>query len=531
MSIEKLESRVLTPAARRFLAELHGRFELRRRALLEDRRRSARDSGAGRLQLDFLEATQEIRKSDWRIAPIPEEIQDRRVEITGPTDRKRVIQGLGSGARVYMADFEDAHSPVWIRTLEGQVNLADAVRREIDYQSPEGRSYLLSEHPAVLFCRPRGWHLVEPSYRIQREAIAASFLDFGLFFHHNAAELIRRGSRPYFYLPKLESHLDARLWRDVFRFAEDHHGIERGSLRATVLIETFPAVFQMDEILFELRDYSAGLNCGRWDYLFSFIKTFHHRPDFVLPDRSLVTMNCPFLSSYARLLIATCHRRGAHAMGGMAAQIPIKTDSRANAEALEKVRRDKIREVRLGHDGTWVAHPGLVAVATEVFDDGMPDANQISKPIDPGALRIDAADLTNLEDLRGKPITPAGMETNVEVALRYMEAWLAGTGAVPIHHLMEDAATAEISRAQLWQWLHHGKLSPAHFEELLRKHSASPGGDERAARLLRDLVLQDQFIEFMTPGLSGLLSGGSTHGQQHPEDQEELGGRSAVAGH
>jgi malate synthase len=529
MSIEKLESRVLTPAARRFLAELHERFELRRRALLEARRRSARDVEAGRLQLDFLEDTREIRESEWQIAPIPEEIRDRRVEITGPTDRKRVIQALGSGARVYMADFEDAHSPVWSRTLEGQVNLADAVRREIDYQSPEGKSYRLPERPAVLFCRPRGWHLVEPNYRVQGQAIAATFLDFGLFFHHNAAELVRRGSRPYFYLAKLESHLEARLWRDVFRFAEDHHGIERGTLRATVLVETFPAAFQMDEILFELRDYSAGLNCGRWDYLFSFIKTFHHRPDFVLPDRSQVTMNCRFLSAYARLLVATCHRRGAHAMGGMAAQIPINTDPRANAEALEKVRQDKVREVQLGHDGTWVAHPGLVAIATEVFDECMPEPNQISRPIDPSAWRIDAAELTDLSDLRGKPITPEGMETNVEVALRYMEAWLSGTGAVPIHHLMEDAATAEISRAQLWQWLHHGRLSLGHFEGLLRKHSRQSAEGNQAGRLLQDLVLQDQFMEFMTPGLSSLLSGGSTDGRQHPENEEELGGRAAVA--
>lgn len=523
MSTEKLEHRILTTASRRFLAELHAHFELRRRSLLEDRRRASREIESGLRHPNFVEETRWIRESEWKVAEIPEEIRDRRVEITGPTDRKRVIQALGSGARVFMADFEDAHSPVWSRTLEGQINLIDAVRREIEYVSPEGRNYRLPENPAVLFCRPRGWHLIEPNHLIQGQPISASLLDFGLYFHHNAEELVRRGSRPYFYIPKLESHLEARLWRDAFRFSEEHHGIEPGTVRATVLIETFPAVFQMEEILHELREYSAGLNCGRWDYLFSFIKTFHHLPDFDLPDRAQLTMDCNFLSAYAKRLIATCHRRGAHAMGGMAAQIPIKSDPRANAEALEKVRKDKIREVRLGHDGTWVAHPGLVAIATEVFDEAMPEPNQIDREVHPEWMRIGAVELMNLDDLRGKPITTMGIETNVEVALRYMEAWLSGSGAVPIHHLMEDAATAEISRAQLWQWLHHGKLGRKTFMDLVEHCSAEIGGDGRAAALLRDLVLQDRFVEFMTPGLSALLSGGSTHERQHPENEEKLG--------
>src|SRR5271166_5767798 len=371
------ETGILTPEAQAFLLKLAARFGPRRQELLARRRTVQQEIDDGKFP-GFLPETAEVRKSDWRVAPIPSDLQDRRVEITGPVDRKMIINALNSGANVFMADFEDSNSPTWRNTMEGQVNLRDAVLGGIEYTSPEGKQYSVGENPAVLFMRPRGWHLVEKHVLIDGRPISAALFDFGLYFYRNAAALLAKGSGPYFYLPKLESHLEARLWNDVFNFAQDHLSIPRGTIRATVLIETIPAAFEMDEILYELRDHSAGLNCGRWDYIFSFIKKFRNHASHDLPDRGVVTMEQPFLRSYVELLIHTCHRRGIHAMGGMAAQIPIRNNPEANEEALEKVRQDKIREVHAGHDGTWVAHPGLVSVAKEIFDKYMPEPNRIS---------------------------------------------------------------------------------------------------------------------------------------------------------
>jgi len=442
--------RILTREALSFLADLARAFEGRRRELLAGRgaRQAAIDAGA---RPDFLDETRSIRESDWTVAPIPVDLLDRRVEITGPVDRKMIINALNSGASVYMADFEDSNAPVWHNNVEGQLNLRDAVRRTITFESPEGKRYALADRTAVLVVRPRGWHLVEKHVLIDGMPISASLFDFGLFFYHNARELMARGTGPYFYLPKLESHLEARLWNDVFNVAQDALGIPRGSIRATVLIETILAAFEMHEILWELREHSAGLNCGRWDYIFSFIKTFRSDPAFVLPDRAAVTMDRHFLHSYVQLLIQTCHRRGIHAMGGMAAQIPIKNDPTANAAALEKVRLDKLREVNAGHDGTWIAHPGLVALARGVFDAHMPGANQITRRRDDVA--VEAGDLLAIP---AGAITERGLRTNIDVGIQYLEAWLGGNGCVPIYHLMEDAATAEISRTQVWQWIAHG---------------------------------------------------------------------------
>jgi malate synthase len=463
MLIDELNREILSPDAVEFLRELDDRFETRRVELLEARRARQTQFDYGKLP-DFLPETEEIRCSDWTAAAIPTELLDRRVEITGPTDRKMVINALNSGANVFMADFEDSNAPTWKNCIEGQRNLRDANLRTISWCSAEGKIYKLGKNPAVLFVRPRGWHMVErhfwPSPTASSKLAAgagsggpmsASLFDFGLYFFHNYRILLKRGSAPYFYLPKMESHLEARLWNDVFVFAQEYVGIPRGTIRATVLIETIPAAFEMNEILYELREHSAGLNCGRWDYIFSFIKKFRSRAEFVLPDRGLVTMEQPFLRSYVELLIHTCHRRGVHAMGGMAAQIPIRNDAAANEEAMERVRQDKLREVRAGHDGTWVAHPGLVAVAREVFDQHMPERNQIRIPAEKRS-RIAAADLLQIPE--GK-ITEAGLRRNIDVGLQYIEAWLRGNGCVPIYNLMEDAATAEISRAQIWQWIHH----------------------------------------------------------------------------
>jgi malate synthase len=409
-----------------------------------------------------------------------------------------------------MADFEDSNSPTWRNSIDGQVNLGDAVRGAIDYRSPEGKAYKLVENPAILFVRPRGWHLVEKHVLVNGQPISASLFDFGLYFFHNAAALLERGKHPCFYLPKLESHLEARLWNQVFDFAQKYLGVPAGSIRATVLIETLPASFEMDEILFELRDHSAGLNCGRWDYIFSFIKKLSHRSDCVMPDRSQVTMDKHFLKSYVELLIHTCHRRGIHAMGGMAAQIPIKNDSAANERALEKVRQDKLREVTAGHDGTWVAHPGLVGIAKEVFDAYMPTPNQIDKL---NAARVLASDLLAVP--KGN-ITQQGLEQNIDVGIQYLEAWLGGNGCVPIYNLMEDAATAEISRAQLWQWAHHGaKMNdgtvltvdkivnsiPSVLERLRGQLGAArfdSGHFDRASEIFRDLTKSGEFPEFLT---------------------------------
>ncbi len=448
--LSEVESQILSRDACSFLTDLARNFEGRRQDLLARRRVRQQEIDAGQLP-DFLPETVAIRETEWTVAPIPDDLLDRRVEITGPVDRKMIINALNSGANVFMADFEDSNSPTWQNNLEGQANLRDAVRRTISYVSPEGKRYDLNSRVATLLVRPRGWHLGERHFQVDGKAISGSLFDFGLYFFHNAEELIRRGTGPYFYLPKMESHLEARLWNDVFCFAQDRLGIPRGTIRATVLIETILAAFEMDEILYELRDHSSGLNCGRWDYIFSFIKKFRNRPDFVLPDRSTLTMDKHFLKSYVELLIHTCHRRGIHAMGGMAAQIPIKNDPAANEKALEKVRQDKLREVRAGHDGTWVAHPGLVPIAKQVFDAHMQKANQIRRPLED--VNIAAKDLLAVTE--GK-ITEEGLKWNIDVGLQYLESWLRGSGCVPIYNLMEDAATAEISRAQVWQWVKHG---------------------------------------------------------------------------
>jgi len=400
----------------------------------------------------FLDETADVRESSWTIAPPAADLVDRRVEITGPVDRKMIINALNSGANVFMADFEDANAPTWANCVSGQANLMDAVRRTISYVAPEtGKQYALGSETATLLVRPRGFHLLEKHCLVEERPVPGMLFDFGLYFFHNAAELLKRGTGPYFYLPKMQSHLEAGLWNDIFVHAQRALGIPNGSIRATVLIETLPAAFEMDEILYELKDHSGGLNCGRWDYIFSAIKTQRNDPGFLLPDRGQVTMEAPFLSAYVKLLIQTCHRRGAHAMGGMAAQIPIKDNPEENERALEKVRADKLREVREGHDGTWVAHPGLVPIAKQVFDDGMPKANQLDRKRED--VHVTEAQL--IAPPKGTR-TEAGLRHNIRVGIQYVQAWLAGQGAVPIYNLMEDAATAEISRTQIWQWIRHG---------------------------------------------------------------------------
>ena len=500
---------ILTPEAIDFVADLARRFEARRQSLLARRAEVQARLDAGERPA-FPADSGEVRSGDWRGAPIRDDLRDRRVEITGPVDRKMIINALNSGARVFMADFEDANSPTWENVLDGQVNLRDAVRRRIAFESDEGKQYRLNERVATLMVRPRGWHLDEVHMQVDGKPVSASLFDFGFFFFHNAREQLARGTGPYFYLPKLEGREEARLWNDVFVAAQEAVGVEQGSIRATVLIETILASFQLDEILWELRDHSAGLNCGRWDYIFSFIKKFRRHPEFVLPDRGLVTMDRHFLRSYTRLVVQACHRRGVHAMGGMAAFIPVKGDETANAAALAKVRADKEREVRDGHDGTWVAHPALVPVAMEVFDREMPGPNQIDRIPDE---RVTAADLLRVPD---GPITESGMRQNISVGVRYMAAWLSGRGAVPIFNLMEDAATAEISRSQLWQWIRHGakledgKPVDAELYQTLRSEELdalrqevgeeawTAGNYERAASLLDDLILQPEFTEFLT---------------------------------
>ena len=469
-----LQTDILNSEAQAFLSKLSARFEGRRQELLA-RRKVVQLKLDGNWRPDFLPETESVRQGNWKVAAIPHDLVDRRVEITGPVDRKMIINALNSGANVFMADFEDSNSPTWSNNIDGQQNLRDAILGTIQYVSPEGKRYELGAKLATLVVRPRGWHLDEKHYRIDGRPISGSLFDFGLFFFHNAKALIDKGTGPYFYLPKLESHLEARLWNDVFCFAQDELGIPRGTIRATVLIETILAAFEMDEILYELREHSSGLNCGRWDYIFSFIKKFSAHPEFVLPDRSLVTMEAHFLSSYVELLIQTCHRRGIHAMGGMAAQIPIRNDAAANEEALEKVRRDKLREVRAGHDGTWVAHPGLVPIAKQIFDQYMPEPNQIAKPrID---RTITAKDL--LEVPTGE-ITEKGLRWNIDVGLQYLASWLGGSGCVPIYNLMEDAATAEICRAQVWQWVRHGaRMSDG---QVVTENNSRPRGGTRSDR-------------------------------------------------
>ncbi len=505
-------AKILTPEAVALAARLQRAFGQRRNELLARRAVRQAELDAGKLP-DFLPETRAIREGSWTCAPTPADIVDRRVEITGPVDRKMVINALNSGARVFMADFEDANTPRWDNNIQGHINLGDAIRRRIDYTSPEGKAYTLNEKTAVLFVRPRGWHLPEKHVKIDGESMSGGIFDFALYFFHNAKELLARGSGPYFYLPKLESHLEARLWNDIFVMAQDELGIPRGSIKATVLIETVLASFEMDEILYELREHSAGLNCGRWDYIFSCIKKFRNNRDFCLADRALVTMTTHFLKSYAELVIKTCHKRNIHAMGGMAAQIPVKNDEAANAEAFAKVKADKEREATYGHDGTWVAHPGLVPVALEAFNRIMPAPNQIAtrKRDD---VRVTAADLVRFEP--EGPITEKGLRLNINVAIQYIGAWLAGQGAVPIFNLMEDAATAEISRSQVWQWIRSpkgklddgrkvtkdmvGAMIPEEMQKIgdLLGPAFGDGKYDDAAKIFADLVNNDTFVEFLT---------------------------------
>ena len=500
----ELEARVLTPPAVQFITRLADRFESRRRRLLEDRRVRQAQLDAGEWP-EFPAETEEIRRGRWKVAEPPADLMDRRVEITGPTDRKMIINALNSGAKVFMADFEDSNSPTWKNLLEGQVNLSDAVAGTITYDSPEGKHYQLCDVPAVLMVRPRGWHLEEKHFLVHGQPISASLFDFGLFFFHNARALLQNGTGPYFYLPKLESRHEARLWNDVFIAAQDMLGISRGSIRATVLIETILAAFEMDEILWELREHSAGLNCGRWDYIFSYIKKFRNHPRCVLPDRAKVTMTTPFLHSYVELLIATCHRRGIHAMGGMAAQIPIRNDRQANDAAMARVKEDKLREVWAGHDGTWVAHPGLVPLAKAIFDTYMRFPNQIEKMIS------SAVTAERLLCPPGGTITEAGLERNLDIGLRYLASWLDGSGCVPIYNLMEDAATAEISRAQVWQWQRHrvvledGRpVTAALIDGIMQRtieglrNSIPDHRLDTAAKLYDEMIAAEEFPDFLT---------------------------------
>ena len=501
---------ILSDDAIAFVAGLHRQFNPRREELLALREaRKARIDG-GELP-DFLPETKDVREGDWKVAPIPADLTDRRVEITGPVDRKMIINALNCGANVFMADFEDANAPTWTNNIEGQLNLRDAVKRSISFEAG-AKKYALNETTATLVVRPRGWHLLEKHLLVDGAAVSASLFDFGLYFFHNAKEATARGTGPYFYLPKMESHLEARLWNDVFVRAQKALGIPNGTIRATVLIETILAAFEMDEILYELRDHSSGLNCGRWDYIFSFIKKLRAKSDFVLPDRGSVTMEKHFLASYVALLIKTCHRRGIHAMGGMAAQIPIKGDDAANDAAMEKVVADKLREVRAGHDGTWVAHPGLVPIAKRIFDENMPGPNQIDRKRDD--VNVNAADLLRVPE---GVISEKGLRQNLNVGILYLEAWLGGLGCVPLYNLMEDAATAEISRTQLWQWIHHHAhlddgtaVTPELYrtirDEELRRIGSRPHL-EKAAAIFDDLILNDELADFLTlPAYEELLN-------------------------
>ncbi len=485
-----MEEQVLTPDAVAFLTELERRFGPRRRELL-----AARHERAGRLREgelpDFLPETKDVREGDWHVEPVPAELQDRRVEITGPVDRKMVINALNSGAKMFMADFEDSNSPTWQNCIEGQVNLTDALERTISLDTGE-KQYALNDEVATLLVRPRGWHLEERHFEVDGAPISASLFDFGLYFFRNHA----RGGT-WFYLPKLESHLEARLWNDVFVWAQDELGVPQGTIKATVLIETILAAFEMDEILYELREHSAGLNAGRWDYIFSVIKKLGHRPEFVLPDRADVTMAVPFMRAYTELLVKTCHARGAHAMGGMAAFIPSRRDPEVNAAALAKVREDKEREAGQGFDGTWVAHPDLVPVAMEIFDRVLGERqNQVDRRRDD--VTSTAADLLDVASTPGE-ITMGGLHNNVSVGIQYLAAWLRGSGAVAIFNLMEDAATSEISRSQVWQWLAHAKVAREDVDAAIEEELAKLDGDyDEARELFEQVALGDEFVEFLT---------------------------------
>ncbi|OZM73952.1 malate synthase A [Amycolatopsis antarctica] len=506
-------AKILTPAALEFVARLDNAFAGRRRELLDARRLRRENLATGEETLDFLPETRSIREDDsWQVAGAAEGLEDRRVEITGPVDRKMAVNALNSGAKVWLADFEDATSPTWDNVIGGQRNLYDAIRRDIDFTTEAGKRYSIGENPATIVARPRGWHLVEKHIRIDGRPVSASLVDFGLYFFHNARQLLARGSGPYFYLPKLENHLEARLWNDVFRLAQSELGIPQGSIRATVLIETITAAFEMDEILYELREHAAGLNAGRWDYIFSVIKNFGSRgADFVLPDRADVTMTVPFMRAYTELLVRTCHRRGAHAIGGMAAFIPSK-DQEANANALEKVRQDKEREAADGFDGSWVAHPGLVPVCEEVFTGILGERpNQVDRRRD--EVSVTAADLLDLASAGGE-VTENGVRANINVGLRYVDAWLRGTGAAAIFGLMEDAATAEIARCQLWQWIHNGtklddgtavttELVHGFLDEEIVRVRADLGEGNRlddACAILVETALGEKLPSFLTTG-------------------------------
>jgi malate synthase len=502
---------ILTPEALSFVVDLERRFGPRRRELLAARAERQKRLDAGE-RPDFLPQTAEIRKNDWTVSPLPADLLDRRVEITGPVDRKMIINALNSGASCFMADFEDSNTPTWSNLIDGHVNLRDAIRRTITYTDPStNKAYKLNPQVAVLLVRPRGWHLPEKHLLVDGQPMSGSLFDFGLYFWHNAKELLARGTGPYFYLPKMESHLEARLWNDLFIHAQEALGIKRGTIKATVLIETILATFELDEILYELREHSSGLNCGRWDYIFSFIKKFANDPSAVLPDRGRVTMTTHFMRSYSKLVIKTCHRREVHAMGGMSAYIPNKRDPVANQTAMDQVRADKEREASDGHDGTWVAHPGLVALAKEVFDRYMPTPNQIHRKLED--VHVTAADLLQVPQAE---ISEAGLRQNIAVGIGYLESWLRGIGCVPLFNLMEDAATAEISRAQLWQWVHqNAKMNDGRtvtadlcmktIEEELAKFRQSVGEQqfragryEQAANLLRELIRSQKFVEFLT---------------------------------
>jgi malate synthase len=505
---------ILTPEAVAFVAKLSREYGGRVDELLQARQERQERINEGEMP-DFLEETKDIREGDWKIAPIPDDLQDRRVEMTGPPDRKMTINAMNSGSSCWMSDFEDANCPTWHNMLESQLNLRDAVNRNIAFDDPDsGKHYELDNEVAVLIARPRGWHLFEKHMTVDGQEVPGGIFDFGLYFFHNAQNLIDMGSGPYFYLPKFESHLEARLWNDIFVMAQDELGIPQGTIKATVLIETILATFEMHEILYELREHSAGLNCGRWDYIFSYIKRFREH-DMLLPDRNQVTMTVPFMRAYSLLTIKTCHERGAHAMGGMAAQIPRSDDPEWTEFANNKVSEDKTREAEDGHDGTWVAHPGMVGLAQEPFDEHMPQPNQLDKIPD---VNPSAADL--LEVPEGE-ITMDGFRNNVSVGIQYIAAWLAGRGAVPVFNLMEDAATAEISRAQVWQWIHHPKgiledgteVTEDLFHEVMEEEMEKIKNDivgperweqdefEEAAKLFERISTQDEFVEFLTlPG-------------------------------
>jgi malate synthase len=513
---------VLTPQALAFVAKLARKFEERRRELMAARVARQVEFDAGQLP-DFLADTAAIRAADWKVAAAPRDLQDRRVEITGPTDRKMVINALNSGANVFMADFEDSNTPSWENMIEGQINLRDAIQRTITFAGSEGKRYELDDATATLLVRPRGWHLLEEHVTVDGAPVAAAIFDFGLYFFHNAKALLANGSGPYFYLPKMESHLEARLWNEIFVTAQREIGLPQGTIKATVLIETVLAAFEMDEILYELREHCVGLNIGRWDYIFSCIKKFRSKRDFCLADRAQVTMTAPFMRAYALLLVKTCHRRNAFAMGGMAAQIPIKNDPAAHSAAMEKVRADKVREATDGCDGTWVAHPGLVELARSIFDQHMPGPNQLHRVRDD--VEVTAGELLDFQPQQ--PITEAGLRGNISVGIQYIGAWLAGNGCVPVQHLMEDAATAEISRSQIWQWIRSSRgvlddgrkvtedlvrsLLPeelARVRNLLGEEGWTAGRYEEAARLFEELVFSDEFVEFLTiPGYERLDHG------------------------